>query len=503
MKKNTLIIFCIGAFLLSVLGQAQCLTAAAGVSPNYEITIQNCNGQYYEIPGAAQASQYSLVNVTVNNWYYFQSSRAGDRITIGDENGTVVLGWSSNPGLKWRAPYTGIIRFYTHYNSVCGVGGSTTRVKSVACVIPSNNDSCGNAITLDTTSQNYQDTGSTIGATTNSSLQTFSCQPNSANDVWFKATVPSSGNLTVFTGAVAGSNLNDTVLNVYSGNCNGLTQIACNDDISTTNYFSQVVLTGLTSGSQIYIAVSRYSVNTSDGLFIIGTIVGPEANDECSGAITLVPGVETVASNFGATDTTDPLFVNSYNCVGFAAYEVWFKTVASPQGDITVTTSHWGWSDVYNTAMVMYYGTACSNIYPIACDADILFEGGPNDNRFSEISYSNLPPNAPIWISVWKQTDFIASGNFNILVSHSQLSNITFDSENFKSYPNPVKDILNLSYDKTISNVSIYNLVGQEIITKSINATQSQIDMSHLASGTYLVKVTADNQMKTIKVIKE
>lgn len=502
MKKFTLNIFCIGVFLFSVLSQAQCLTAAAGLSPNYEFTVPNCNGQYYDIPGAAEASQYSLINVTVNNWYYFQSSKAGDRVTIGDENGTIVLGWSSGRGLAWRAPYTGIVRFYTHYNSVCGVGGSTIRVKSVACVIPSDNDYCENATTLYSSDQNYQYTGSTIGATTTSGILSFSCQPNSANDVWFIATVPSTGNMTVYTSAVPGSNLNDTVLNIYTGNCNGLWQIACNDDISATNYFSQVVLTGLTPGSEIYIAVSRYSLNTTDGLFTIGTIVGAPSNDECSGAISLVPGVETVASNLGATDTTDPLFVNSYNC-GFAAYEVWFKTVASPQGDITVTTSHWGWSDVYNTAMAMYYGTACSNIYPIDCNADILFLGGPNDNRFSQISYSNLPPNAPIWISVWKQTDYNVSGNFNILVSHNQLNTNTFDSENFKSYPNPVKDLLNLSYNKNISNVAVYNLLGQEVIAKSINATQSQIDMSHLSSGTYIAKVTADDQVKTIKVIKE
>jgi hypothetical protein len=46
-------------------------------------------------------------------------------------------------------------------------------------------------------------------------------------------------------------------------------------------------------------------------------------------------------------------------------------------------------------------------------------------------------------------------------------------------------------------------LVGQEVMTKAVNANQSQIDMSHLSAGTYLVKVTADNQVKTIKVIKE
>jgi len=40
-------------------------------------------------------------------------------------------------------------------------------------------------------------------------------------------------------------------------------------------------------------------------------------------------------------------------------------------------------------------------------------------------------------------------------------------------------------------------------MTKSTSANLSQIDMSNLAKGTYLIKVTADNQMKTIKVIKE
>jgi Secretion system C-terminal sorting domain len=79
----------------------------------------------------------------------------------------------------------------------------------------------------------------------------------------------------------------------------------------------------------------------------------------------------------------------------------------------------------------------------------------------------------------------------------------SFDNASFSYYPNPVKDILNLSYNKNISKVAVYNLIGQEVTTKSINANQSQIDMSNLSRGTYLVKVTADNQVKTIKVIKE
>jgi hypothetical protein len=83
------------------------------------------------------------------------------------------------------------------------------------------------------------------------------------------------------------------------------------------------------------------------------------------------------------------------------------------------------------------------------------------------------------------------------------LSTSNFDASGFKYYPNPVKNVLNLSYTKAISNVAVYNLLGQQVLVKSLNENQSQIDMSPLTQGTYLVKVTSDNQVKTIKVIKE
>jgi len=84
------------------------------------------------------------------------------------------------------------------------------------------------------------------------------------------------------------------------------------------------------------------------------------------------------------------------------------------------------------------------------------------------------------------------------------LSNASFDSKAFSVYPNPVKDVLNIGYSGTITNISITNLLGQEMLTKTINADQSQINVSNLVQGTYLVKVTAENgSSKTIKIIKE
>ena len=63
-------------------------------------------------------------------------------------------------------------------------------------------------------------------------------------------------------------------------------------------------------------------------------------------------------------------------------------------------------------------------------------------------------------------------------------------------YPNPVKDILQISSDKPIHSIRIYNMYGTEVLqtvaTKCIN-------VSHLPSGIYMVH--ADN--KIVRIIKE
>ncbi|MBM6497819.1 T9SS type A sorting domain-containing protein, partial [Flavobacterium macrobrachii] len=78
-----------------------------------------------------------------------------------------------------------------------------------------------------------------------------------------------------------------------------------------------------------------------------------------------------------------------------------------------------------------------------------------------------------------------------------------FSFESLKLYPNPTKNTLNVSYNQEISNVEVYNLVGQRVANLSPNANEGQLDMSNLASGAYFVKVTSNNATKTVKVIKE
>lgn len=68
--------------------------------------------------------------------------------------------------------------------------------------------------------------------------------------------------------------------------------------------------------------------------------------------------------------------------------------------------------------------------------------------------------------------------------------------------PNPVKNILNIQTQETITEVSVYDLLGKKI---SINkASANTIDISNLTQGIYLLIVIGDNHKTfSAKVIKE
>ncbi|RZK26313.1 MAG: T9SS type A sorting domain-containing protein [Flavobacterium sp.] len=87
----------------------------------------------------------------------------------------------------------------------------------------------------------------------------------------------------------------------------------------------------------------------------------------------------------------------------------------------------------------------------------------------------------------------------NIVIEES-LGRVNIDHKSFTAYPNPVKDILNINYTQNITDVAVYNILGQQVLNSVANANKTQLDMSSLATGTYLVKVKTENAVKTIKI---
>ncbi len=72
----------------------------------------------------------------------------------------------------------------------------------------------------------------------------------------------------------------------------------------------------------------------------------------------------------------------------------------------------------------------------------------------------------------------------------------------FNAYPNPVKNIFTVEGIDTITNISIFNLLGQNIMEVVPNKNKTELDMSPLNNGTYFVKVTINGTIETMKIIK-
>ena len=74
--------------------------------------------------------------------------------------------------------------------------------------------------------------------------------------------------------------------------------------------------------------------------------------------------------------------------------------------------------------------------------------------------------------------------------------------EGFSFYSNPTSDILNLKSVKNFGTVSIYDLLGQRVIESHVDGTDSQLDISALSNGTYIMKADVNGELRTFKLIK-
>jgi GEVED domain/Secretion system C-terminal sorting domain len=218
----------------------------------------------------------------------------------------------------------------------------------------------------------------------------------------------------------------------------------------------------------------------------------PPLNDDCANAtaITTLPYSFTQDDAIGATNNAG--FITG--CPDGMNDGVWY-TVVGDGADITITSTPTG--SLFDPQIGVYTGSC--DAFNCEGTADVGFEG---DLETYTISASII--GTTYYINIGNYSGFTDNeeGSFVLDVS-STLASATFNTTKFSISPNPVKDVLNISNSTTISKIQVINLLGQEMIVKSLNENQGQIDMSQLSTGTYLVKLTSDNQVKTIKVIKE
>ena len=116
---------------------------------------------------------------------------------------------------------------------------------------------------------------------------------------------------------------------------------------------------------------------------------------------------------------------------------------------------------------------------------EVIFGAIPSD-----IGYARVPNGTGPFV--------VQEPTFNL--NNESSTNIfeNLEKNDFVLFPNPVANtIFIINSDKKINTLSIYSIFGQEVITKN---NTNKMDVSHLKSGMYFVKI---NNNQTIKFIKQ
>lgn len=74
----------------------------------------------------------------------------------------------------------------------------------------------------------------------------------------------------------------------------------------------------------------------------------------------------------------------------------------------------------------------------------------------------------------------------------------------FKVFPNPVSDILNIQIPtfNEFTNLKIYDVLGKTVIDRNLNESSNTIDVSFMAPGMYIMRFESGEATKTFKLIK-
>jgi hypothetical protein len=83
------------------------------------------------------------------------------------------------------------------------------------------------------------------------------------------------------------------------------------------------------------------------------------------------------------------------------------------------------------------------------------------------------------------------------------LSTAKFDKSNIKMYPNPVQNTLTIEANSEIQRVSVFNVLGQEVMSRSPKSNSTTLQTNDLQKGVYMVTTEIDGNISSSKIVKE
>lgn len=374
-----------------------------------------------------------------------------------------------------------LISGHVYYMRIWTKGFSDRAVFSL-CIQQGNptpvNDICENAINLTVGTSNTENPviGNLYNANTTPDLLGHpGCAEIATlkNDVWFKATVPASGNLSVQTSAT-NSAVNDVVMQAYLNNCTSYTEIACDDNGNPDDFPSaNHSLISLTSNS-LNNLTSRSLTGRTPGEIILFRVLPRTDDDKGQFSIAAFDNsvLPVVLTDFSATyrDKKVQLFWKTAEEHNTDYFEIersldgnhFDKTGIVPAKGISNNTSSYSFTDDISLSLIS--------------SGQLLTYRLKIYDKDKNFTYSKI-----VSVNIGKE-------DASIILS-----------------PNPAKNILRVSGLSNIgtANISIISSSGN-VVKKTVSSNKDcLIDISNLSAGIYYVRVVENKKIANLKFVKE
>ncbi|MDX1462786.1 MAG: T9SS type A sorting domain-containing protein [Marinirhabdus sp.] len=219
--------------------------------------------------------------------------------------------------------------------------------------------------------------------------------------------------------------------------------------------------------------------------------------DPAGGTITLQP-------NFNAYDAADPFWVDPATGLGNKFFEGnTFIEDASLVGSELTFSGGVASNDLDPSYETMAFIKVFNADFSVLKIETAPLVAGQN---FS-ITYANVEPEDAVvqyGFSVYGRNanpdDEATLGS--VVVVDQVLGVNEFDASTISTYPNPATDVLNVSAQEQITAITIYNMLGQQVIALTPDSNVSAVNVSTLRAGVYMAQIATATGSKTVKFVK-
>jgi hypothetical protein len=372
----------------------------------------------------------------------------------------------------------------TYVIAVEGFGTSSGAFSmEVTCEALASNDECVNATPIAC--------GETLlGSTTNALFDPTApvcTTPITAPGVWYTFE-DTSGLVTDYTVSLCdGGTAYDSKITVYSGDCGTLTCVGDNDD--SCGLQSEVSWQG-DGSTTYYILVHGFGSAQGDFSINLACTPVPPPNDMIVNSIDVdeigFPYTDPAVAMPAATTENG----NPTGCAIDGANGVWYNFVAAGNGTATASIV-----SPAGASFIVFYKAPDENA--VETDLEYFYQIG---NQCAPGTTANINTEAGQAYYLFVVN---TGGITDIVIDGTNLGTADNTIEGFSYYPNPASEVLILNSIDMIDTVSIYNILGQEVIGMDVNATTGTVNVSSLTTGTYIMKVSVNGEIGTYQIIKE